>query len=226
MAISEYAPQIPPIGPSIPPNGFISLPVVPGYVPPELFTKFPPNAPSLFSTNLRSRAVRYVPIPAPQYAVRTNDPNDIYERANFYRDKYPEFVHSIQSLPIAWEDLYTYFDPLDIWMEGAGFCFHVIHRLAAVNIEKRRQIESFVNEWTRVNLAKLARVPPNTPVIAAFEPEDYKYFDFENLRPFEIADVCDFLAKRCFTLQPQLHLIREGLVRTVEMDRHNVALSG
>ncbi|ELR05236.1 hypothetical protein GMDG_01674 [Pseudogymnoascus destructans 20631-21] len=177
------------MAPLMPPNGFIELPVVPGYVPPELFTNFPLNAPAFFSTNLRSRAIRLVPKPAPQYAVRTNDPNDIYERANSYRDKYPDFVHTIQSLPIAWDDLYTYFDPLDIWMEGAGFCFHVIHRLAGTNIEKRRQIESFVNEWSVVNLAKLARVPPNTPVIAAFEPEDYQYFDFDNLAPTDIVDV-------------------------------------
>ncbi|OAF57847.2 hypothetical protein VC83_05628 [Pseudogymnoascus destructans] len=212
-----------PMAPLMPPNGFIELPVVPGYVPPELFTNFPLNAPAFFSTNLRSRAIRLVPKPAPQYAVRTNDPNDIYERANSYRDKYPDFVHTIQSLPIAWDDLYTYFDPLDIWMEGAGFCFHVIHRLAGTNIEKRRQIESFVNEWSVVNLAKLARVPPNTPVIAAFEPEDYQYFDFDNLAPTDIVDVCNFLAQRCYALQPQLHLIREGLARSVEIDRNNFA---
>lgn len=212
--------------PPIPPCGFIALPAVPGYVPPELFTNFSPNAPAFFSTNLRTRAVRLVPNPAPQYAVRTNDPNDIYDRANFYRDKYPEFVHSIQSLPIAWEDLYTYFDPLDIWMEGAGFCFHVIHRIAAINIEKKRQIESFVYEWSEANLAKLARVPPNTPVIAAFEPEDYQYFDFINLRPFEVADVCIFLAQRCYALQPQLQLIREGLASPIEMDRQNFAPPG
>lgn len=214
------------MAPSMPPTGFIDLPVVPGYVPPELFTNFPPNAPAFFSTNLRSRSIRLVPKPAPQYAVRTNDPNDIYERANFYRDKYPGFVHTIQSLPIAWEDLYTYFDPLDIWMEGAGFCFHVIHRLAATNIEKRRQIESFVNEWSVVNLAKLARVPPNTPVIAVFEPEDYQYFDFDNLARTDMVDVCNFLAQRCYALQPQLQLIREGLARSVEIDRNNFAPPG
>ncbi|KFY66986.1 hypothetical protein V496_01816 [Pseudogymnoascus sp. VKM F-4515 (FW-2607)] len=215
--MSAFVPQRPSI------NGYIPLPAVPGYVPPELFTNFPPHAPAFFSTNFGSRVVRIVPNPAPQYAVRTNDPNDIYERANFYREKYPEFVHSIQSLPIAWEDLYTYFDPLDIWMEGAGFCFHVIHRLAAINIEKKRHIESFVDEWVQANLAKLARVPPNTPVIAAFEPEDYEYFDFINLRPFEAADICHFLAQRCHALQPQLHLIREGLVSAVETDRYNFA---
>ncbi|KFY80952.1 hypothetical protein V499_00247 [Pseudogymnoascus sp. VKM F-103] len=221
--LSDFAPQRLPMAPSIPPTGFIDLPVVPGYVPPELFTNFPPNAPAFFSTNLRSRSIRLVPKPAPQYAVRTNNPNDIYERANFYRGKYPGFVHTIQSLPIAWEDLYTYFDPLDIWMEGAGFCFHVIHRLAATNIEKRRQIESFVNEWSIVNLAKLARVPPNTPVIAVFEPEDYQYFDFDNLPRTDMVDVCNFLAQRCYALQPQLQLIREGLARSVEIDGNNFA---
>ncbi|OBT83261.1 hypothetical protein VE02_07603 [Pseudogymnoascus sp. 03VT05] len=215
---SDFVPQGLLVGPSIP------LPVVPGYVPPELFTNFPANAPAFFSTNFGSRAIRLVPKPAPQYAVRTNDPNDIYERVNFYRDKYPNFVHSIQSLPIAWEDLYTYFDPLDIWMEGAGFCFHVIHRLAAINIEKTRQIESFVNEWSAANLAKLARVPPSAHILAALGPEDHQYFDFANLRPFEVADVCKFLAQRCYALQPQLHIIREALGRSLEeMDRDNYA---
>ncbi|OBT64148.1 hypothetical protein VE03_06274 [Pseudogymnoascus sp. 23342-1-I1] len=218
--MSGFVPQGPPMGPPIPPNGFITLPAVPGYVPPELFTNFPPNALAFFSTNFGSRAARLIPNPAPQYAVRTNDPNDICERANYYREKYPEFVHSIQSLPITWEDLYTYFDPLDIWMEGAGFCFHVIHRLAAINIEKRRHMELFVDEWVGANLAKLARVPPNTPVTAVFEPEDYQYFDFINLRPFEVADVCIFLAQRCHALQPQLRLIREGPMMAVETDRH------
>lgn len=111
-------------------------------------------------------------------------------------------------------------------MEGAGFCFHVIHRLAAINIEKKRHIESFVDEWVQANLAKLARVPPNTPVIAAFEPEDYEYFDFINLRTFEAADICHFLAQRCHALQPQLHLIREGPVSAVETDRYNFAPPG
>ncbi|KFY13711.1 hypothetical protein V492_03086 [Pseudogymnoascus sp. VKM F-4246] len=220
---SATVPQRPQMGLSFPPNGLTSLPAVPGFVSPELFTNFPPNAPAFFSTNDGSRGVRLVPQPAPQYAVRTNGPNDIDDRAKFYRDKYPQFVHSIQSLPIAWEDLYTYFDPLDIWMEGAGFCFHVIHRVAAANIEKIRLIESFVDEWSEANLAKLARVPPNTPVIAAFEPEDYQYFDFENLRDFEIADVCNFLDQRCYALQPQLQRIREGLVSVAEMEWHEFA---
>ncbi|KFY48446.1 hypothetical protein V495_01325 [Pseudogymnoascus sp. VKM F-4514 (FW-929)] len=216
--LSALVAQRPTMGSSIAPSAFIALPVVPGYVPPELFTDFPPNAPAFFSTSFGSRAVRLVPNPAPQYAVRTNDPNDIYERANFYRDKYPEFVHSIQSLPIAWEDLYTYFDPLDIWVEGAGFCFHVIHRIAAINIEKRNQIELYVDEWAKDNLAKLARVPPDTPVIAVFELEDYQHFDIENLHSFETVDIFNILAQQCYALQPTLQRIRQAITRNLEVD--------
>ena len=111
-------------------------------------------------------------------------------------------------------------------MEGAGFCFHVIHRLAAINIEKKSQIELFVAEWSEVNLAKLARVAPNSLVTVAFEPEDYQYFDFDNLHSFEIAVVCNLLVQRCYALQPQLHLIRQDLARAVEIDRQNLAPLG
>lgn len=197
------------------------MPTVPGYVSPELFKNFPPNAPALFSTNFRTRPVRFVPIPAPQYAVRTYDPRDVYERSNFYRDKYPEFVHTIQSLPIAWEDLYAYFDPLDIWMEGAGFCFHVIHRLAAVNIEKRRQLEYFVAYWAENNIAKLARLPLHDPVALVFESEDRQYFDLDGLTSYEITTLYSMLNQQCYALQPKIHHFKLEQARLAEIERQN-----
>jgi hypothetical protein len=200
-------------------NCYIGPPAVPGSVPPELFQNFPPNAPAVFSTNFHNRRVRFIPKPAPQYAVRTHCPIDIFEKANYFREKYPEFVYSIQQVPVAWEDLYMYFDPLDIWEEGAGFCFHVIHRLAVVNIEKRRQIELFVADWAENNFAKLARVPPHAPVTSVFGPEDYRYFDFENLAHFEINTVCASLNQQCLALQPRLHFYKVEQARLAEVDR-------
>jgi hypothetical protein len=202
-------------------NCFVGLPAVPGFVPPELFKNFPPNALAVFSTNFQNRPVRFVPNPAPQYTVRTYCPTDIFEKAKYYREKYPEFVHSIQQLPVVWEDLYTYFDPLDIWEEGAGFCFHVIHRLAAVNIEKRRQMEFFVADWSENNYAKLARVSPHAPVTSVFGPEDYNYFDFDNLAHFEINSIRGMLNQQCYALQPRLHSYKIEQARLAEVDRQN-----
>lgn len=111
-------------------------------------------------------------------------------------------------------------------MEGAGFCFHVIHRIAAINIEKRNQIELYVDEWAKDNLAKLARVPPGTPVIAVFEHEDYQHFDIENLHSFETVDIFNILAQQCYALQPTLQRIRQAITRNLEVDSQPFAPLG
>ena len=87
-------------------------------------------------------------------------------------------------------------------------------------------MEAFVTNWSEVNLAKLAKVAPRTPVTVAFESEDYEYFDFENLHSFEIATVCNLLAQQCYSLQPQLYLIRQELSRAAEIERRNLASPG
>lgn len=50
--------------------------------------------------------------------------------------------HQLKGKAIEWEWLCDYFDPIDIWVEGHVFCFHVLDQIANGEIRRKAQAEA------------------------------------------------------------------------------------
>jgi hypothetical protein len=84
--------------------------------------------------------------------------------------------------PTAWPDLYHYFDATDLWMEGAGFLFHVLGYIVKVNLTKLNFLDNFAREWAFLNEARLANMVPRQDMLSLLQtPYDHAWFDYSNM---------------------------------------------
>jgi hypothetical protein len=82
--------------------------------------------------------------------MRTNLNHDVQKKAAQLARQFPELARGIT--PITdWYHLYRYWDAVDLWIEGAAFCYFVIHRIGMVNKELDEEffftIDEFAKEW-------------------------------------------------------------------------------
>jgi len=76
--------------------------------------------------------------------------HDVQKKAASLVKKFPDLARTIEPIT-EWYHLYKYFDAYDLWIEGAAFCFFVIHRIGTVNREVLHEqcgmIEEFLKDW-------------------------------------------------------------------------------
>lgn len=87
-----------------------------------------PEAPALFSTKFGTRAKRKLVQPYPATIIRTDLPGDVDIRSNQLLEEFAE-SRDIFEVPPGWFMLHDFFDGYDIWVEGAQFCYYVIHAI-------------------------------------------------------------------------------------------------
>ena len=87
-----------------------------------------PEAPALFSTKFGTRAKRNLIQPYPATIIRTDLPGDVDIRSNQLLEEFAE-SRDIFEVPHSWFMLHDFFDGYDIWVEGAQFCYYVIHAI-------------------------------------------------------------------------------------------------
>jgi len=112
----------------------------------------PDNAVAAFSTYLGKYPKRQLPRtePWPVPILRSNVHHDVQKKAASLVKQFPDLARTIEPIT-EWYHLYKYFDAYDLWIEGAAFCFFVIHRIGTVNREVLHEqsgmIEDFAKDW-------------------------------------------------------------------------------
>lgn len=164
----------------------IPLPPIPGPLPPSFFTDIPRGSPAIFSTLLGTKPFRPIPHPVPVHAIRSGSENDIRDKSCSLFKRYPTIAESIMTPPTAWPDLYHYFDATDLWMEGAGFLFHVLGYIVKVNVTKLNFLENFAREWAFLNETRLANMVPRQDMLNSLQtPDDHAWFGYGNMTSHE-----------------------------------------
>src|ERR1700712_5586693 len=117
----------------------------------DFFQNPPANARALFSTDLCRTAMRKLPNPLPDFdqlpmpILRSNIPLDVEKKIEALDSVFGLENTKLVTVPKSWLDLYTYFDAVDLWIEGLNFCYHVVDRMGKRN-QVRFQICSFAPE--------------------------------------------------------------------------------
>lgn len=91
-----------------------------------------PTAEAIFSTNNGVRPKRQLAKPFPATVIRTNVGDDVEARATQLIEMFPEEaekMHPLPDNPDSWYILHKYFDGHDLWIDGAKFCYYVLHAI-------------------------------------------------------------------------------------------------
>lgn len=127
-----------------------SMPYISGM--PEQYWNTPDHAACVFSTQNGRYPKRQLPKnePWPMPIIRTDLHHDVQKTAQLLVRQFPELARGITPTD-QWYHLYKYWDAVDIWTEGAGFCYFVLHRIGMVNkeldVEQNAMIDEFAKEW-------------------------------------------------------------------------------
>ncbi len=152
---------------------------------------FPPDAKAVLSTDFGKRPVRQLQRNAPT-TIHTNFLQDIGSKAEFYVKTYREYlVETDLKPPINYSDLYPYFDPFDLWVEGPGFLYHVTCRVVQISINMREQLAAFASAWCNndINNEKLLLVRVGVPFDEIFNKADWDFIDADRLPHHEVGGV-------------------------------------
>ena len=213
---------------------------VPGTVPPDFFINFPSHAPAVFSTHNGSLPIRHLPAAMPCPVIRTNFRHDVIVTAEKYAAKFPQIVEKLEYLPMVWQDLYHFWDPMDLYVEDPGFLFHVLHLIIWNAITARRRIYNRVKAWCHLNIHKLVDLTALTPVSSVLDQHDWHFLGLSMIPAHEITMTCaqldlqrvemremiDQFAKRVLEPAPP-HSAEQGLLATLQQapDIHDVTFS-
>jgi len=160
---------------------------------PREFYNLPKDAPALISSHFGKHPKRELADPPPAPIARSDGPDDIVRKANYFRKQFPIFSRKIRALT-TWEQLYHFFDAYDLQLEGPAFLFYVINHLANENfamdrdeawlnsrelaIEKKNEMNKWAGQWVAANTERLASVPNSTEDLTTiFTPEDTNDID-------------------------------------------------
>lgn len=163
---------------------------VPGTVPPDFFINFPPHAPAVFSTHNGSLPIRRLPSGMPCPVIRTSFRHDVIVTADKYAAKFPQIVEKLEYLPMVWQDLYHFWDPMDLYVEDPGFLFHVLHLVIWNAVTVRRRIYNRVKAWCHLNIHKLVDLTALTPVKEVLDPHDWHFLGLSMIPAHEITMTC------------------------------------
>lgn len=185
---------------------------LPGAVPLEFWAHppLPEKIQATFSTRLGTLSVRYLPEVIIPVVVRTDFWADVVFVAEHYSTEFAEAVTNIDFMPTSWESLYEYFDPYDLWVQGAEFLYHVMHRLAWHALMKKRRFDRLVSHWCSANIAKLAQLPfTGSPVKKLLDRQDWYYFNFANIPEHDIHTICRKLDRQAYDVKPEVDRYKE-----------------
>ena len=147
---------------------------------PTQFYDVPEACLAIFSTNCGAIAKRQLPDPPPPSIVRSDIDGDIQRKATALWQEFPVQIQHVRC-PLAWEDLYTYFDAVDLWTEGPEYLFEVIRYIGyqnytidrEANLEIQLEIYKWAGEWVRLNEHKLRQVPERADLPSLFNDTEW-----------------------------------------------------
>jgi hypothetical protein len=208
----------------------IPLPPHPGLLedPDNFCRKIPKDSRALFSTHGGTRPVRSLPDPSPPRVLRTglyeSHESDVRKKAFFLLRTYPDIAQTIVIPPVSWEDLYHYFDGMDIWTEGAWFLFCVLGDITRVNLTRVAEIEVYCDAWVRENEMRLMSLPElqQSTLGSVFSINDHAWFDVDNMTRHEKTVLATKInSRRATLLEAQASLQAACLRQSERVATHN-----
>jgi len=171
-------------------------------LPADFFNRMPRNARAVFSTGFGHRVPRNLPKPASPYILRSNsDVGDEVRLALELRNRYSDYVATMQKIPATWDELWEYFDAVDAFTQGSAFLLRVITLIVKQNQSISTAIDQEVEIWVKQNYNRLATIDVNQDVMTTlFTPADSYFFQ-----------ICNRLNKHRASLEPELKIIRQQI---------------
>ncbi|KAI9744528.1 MAG: hypothetical protein M1818_002057 [Claussenomyces sp. TS43310] len=177
------------------PNVDASFGDVPAEHPSVCLAHVPPKIPAFFSTHFGEYPVRPVPSSEGASVPRMADEALTLGKAFELRTEFPECVATVVQPPTAWRDLFQYFDPHDIWVEGAGFLFFVLKHLILQNRMKQYTMARAAAEWLTRNIDSLSYEYEYQGSIGPVTLEEC--VDTTGLQPHEITELAKIVQVLC-----------------------------
>ncbi len=130
--------------------------------------KPPRNGACLFSTHNGRLASRYAPNDSMPIIQRGDPYDDCMQMVAKLRKDFPDICAMVKE-PVAYDNLYEWFDHRDACIHGASFLLSVLSHIA---IENQKRLYDFVKRWRATNAEAFLMIVPGHTVEHLFTPED------------------------------------------------------
>ena len=141
------------------------------------FDEPPRNGACLFSTHNGRLAARYAPNHSMPCIQRGDAYDDCMQLVSNLRKNFPEICAMVKK-PVAYDNLYEWFDHRDACIHGASFLLSVLSHIALQNQER---LYDFVKRWRAANAEAFLGIVPGHTVEYLFTPEDQEEYSIEFL---------------------------------------------
>jgi hypothetical protein len=145
---------------------------------PRSWYDVPESAAAIFSTRNQTLQKRRLVDPLPPPVIRSELLVDVQNKAALLRHQFPDLILQVRT-PQTWNDLYRYFDGVDLWTETPTFLFHVITSISntnkAIEHEQSVMIDIFGAEWVASNEELVAHTPDSKDVATLFTQAEWDY---------------------------------------------------
>lgn len=154
---------------------------------PKSFYSLPANSRAVFSTAHGKYPKRDLPEPPPLCITRSSVALDVEKKAEALWEPFYYDIYNNIRRPESWYDLYHWFDAVDLYVEGASFCYFVLlnlfERMEYHKRETAHMIDKFAKEWAQEN-RQYANFPAEFDILGNHPDFDTASLSF--FRPHEI----------------------------------------
>lgn len=132
--------------------------------------------------------------------------------AEKYAAKFPQVVEKLEYLPMVWQDLYHFWDPVELYVEDPGFLFHVLHLIIWNAITVRRRIYNRVKAWCHLNIHKLVGLTALIPVSSVLDQNDWHFLGLSMIPAHEITMTCAQLDLQRVEMREMIEQFAKGVL--------------
>ena len=140
----------------------------------SIFAKPPQNGACLFSTHGGRFQPRYAPHGMP-IILRSDPDDDCMQMVADLQHKFPGICRKVKR-PVAYTDLYEWFDHRDAHVHGVSFLLSV---LSHIGLENQGRLLDYVTRWRTTNAEAFLMVLPGHGIEHLFTPEDIEEYSIE-----------------------------------------------
>lgn len=131
------------------------------------FYVLPADSEAIFSTQNSKYEKRSLSTPPPLRIARSDVAKDVDAKFNTLWDQYRLQLHDLKPLHRE-EELYRFFDAVDLYTEGRDFCWKVVARLSnhsqMLGTQTHFEVDTLAKEWAKTEYAKLYNYYPGQDV--------------------------------------------------------------
>lgn len=153
--------------------------------PLDPFYVLPTNSKAIFSTNNGKYEKRSLQNPLPMRVARSDFAKDVEAKFQILWDRFHFNLHDLKPLQKR-EELYQFFDAVDLYVEGIEFCFRVVGMLSDysqhLGTQTHIDIDAIAKAWVQEEGSRLWMIPAEQDVTLyhqEFSQENLAHWDHE-----------------------------------------------